>query len=39
MIRLCDALLSFYPREIAKIGERIDYFERVRQFWLAKPES
>ena len=30
MLMLCDALLEFYPKEIAKIGERILYFERTR---------
>jgi hypothetical protein len=36
MIELCDTLLDFYPREIAKIGKRIDYFRKVRTFWEAK---
>ncbi|MGB9920100.1 MAG: hypothetical protein ACPLPT_05165 [Moorellales bacterium] len=36
MLELCDAMLEFYPREIAKIDERIKYFEKVRGFWLAK---
>lgn len=39
MLELCEALLEFYPKEIAKIGERIDYFRQVREFWLSKPES
>ncbi|MBD2037739.1 hypothetical protein H6F76_22555 [Leptolyngbya sp. FACHB-321] len=34
MLELCDALSEFYPREIAKIGERLNYFGRVKQFWL-----
>ncbi len=38
MLELCDALFEFYPREIAKINDRIRYFERVRDFWLAKPD-
>jgi hypothetical protein len=33
MLEFCDAPLSFYPREIAKIGERIPRFETVRAFW------
>jgi len=39
MIELCDVLFEFYPKEIAKIGDRIEYFERVREFWLAKPDD
>jgi hypothetical protein len=33
MLDLCDLLLEFYPREIAKIGLRIDYFRKVRERW------
>ncbi len=29
MIQLCDEILEFYPREIAKIGERIKRFEEL----------
>ena len=39
MLELCDVLLEFYPREIAKINERIERFEKVREFWLAKPDE
>src|SRR3990172_2421487 len=28
MIDLCDTLLEFYPSEIGKIGERIEYFKK-----------
>lgn len=38
MLELCDNVLQFYPREIAKIGKRISKFEQVREFWLAKPD-
>jgi hypothetical protein len=38
MIEMCDALLEFYPKEIAKIGKRISHFEKVKQHWLSKPE-
>jgi hypothetical protein len=38
MIELCDALLEFYPKEIAKIGKRISRFEQVKRYWLSKPE-
>lgn len=36
MIELCDTLLAFYPREIAKISERIEHFRAIRESWLAK---
>jgi len=36
MISLCDRLFEFYPREIEKIGERLGYFERVKDQWLAR---
>jgi hypothetical protein len=39
MLEFCDVMLSFYPREIAKIGERMIRFEKVREFWLSKPEE
>lgn len=39
MLELCDVLMEFYPREIAKINERIERFEKVREFWLAKPDE
>lgn len=39
MLELCDVMLEFYPKEIAKIGERIGRFERIRAFWQAKKEA
>ena len=36
MLSLCDALDIFYPKEIAKISERLDYFKSVRAFWESK---
>ncbi len=39
MIDLCDVLLQFYPKELAKIGKRISHFENVKQYWLSKPEA
>lgn len=38
MLELCDTLLEFYPKEIGKIGERIDHFKQVRKFWKKKSE-
>ena len=33
MLELCDAMLEFYPREIAKINDRIDFASEVRRTW------
>ena len=38
MLELCDATLDFYPREIAKITDRIGYIESVKQTWQHKPD-
>ncbi len=38
MLQLCDVMLDFYPREIAKIGERIGYFERLKTSWQRRPD-
>jgi hypothetical protein len=38
MLELCDVLLQFYPKEIAKIGLRIEHFEKVKEFWKNKAE-
>ncbi|MDR1910869.1 MAG: hypothetical protein LBQ52_00790 [Helicobacteraceae bacterium] len=33
MLSLCDELDVFYPNEITKITDRIDYFKKIRTFW------
>lgn len=38
MLSLCDALDIFYPREIAKIAERVNHFQEVRSFWEKKKD-
>jgi len=38
MLQLCDMLDIFYPNEISKITKRIDYFQKVRDFWLHQPD-
>ena len=38
MLTLCDNLFEFYPREIGKIEERIEYFRKVKQRWEQRPE-
>ncbi len=39
MLQLCDKLDNFYPKEIAKIEKRADYFTKVRAFWQNKPTT
>ncbi|MEX0677460.1 MAG: hypothetical protein WD063_10325 [Pirellulales bacterium] len=36
MLQLCDHLSEFYPREMKKIGQRTEYFAKVRRRWEAK---
>lgn len=38
MLEFCGVMLEFYPKEIAKIGERITRFEKVREYWQAHAE-
>lgn len=38
MLRLCDNLFEFYPREIGKINNRIAYFKKVKKYWKSKEE-
>ncbi len=38
MLEFCNAVLSFYPREISKINQRIAKFQNVKEFWLSKPD-
>lgn len=38
MLEMCEALLQFYPKEIAKIGKRITRFERVKDLWTKKAD-
>ena len=39
MLEFCEIMLEFYPKEIAKIGERVLRFERVREFWNQKADE
>lgn len=39
MLEFCDTVLAFYPKEITKITRRIGKFEKVKEFWLSKPED
>lgn len=36
MLELCDVLFGFYPREIEKIKDRLQYFKTVKDKWEAK---
>ena len=38
MLRLCDELDDFYPREIVKIEERRKFFTQTRAFWQKWPD-
>lgn len=38
MLQLCDAIDLFYPNEISKITQRIDYFRNVRDYWENQPD-
>lgn len=39
MIELCDTLLEFYPKEIAKIDQRISHFQKIRERWEQRAEG
>jgi hypothetical protein len=38
MLQMCDELLEFYPREVAKISKRVAHFEKVRAAWASKAD-
>lgn len=33
MLQLCEVMMEFYPREIAKIRDRMDRFNQVQAYW------
>ena len=37
MLRLCEKMSEFYPKEIAKIGDRIRRFEAIKAYWTGRP--
>jgi len=39
MLELCDVMFEFYPKEIGKIGERLEYFRSVKKRWEEKNEE
>lgn len=38
MLELCDNLLEFYPKEMAKIDRRIEHFKKIRAQWEERSE-
>jgi len=38
MLELCDVLFEFYPQEIGKIKDRIEYFKKVKTQWEKKKD-
>ena len=38
MLELCDVLFEFYPREIGKVKDRIEYFKKVKMRWEEKTD-
>ena len=36
MLDMCANLLDFYPKEILKINERMNYFKKVKRYWQDK---
>lgn len=38
MIKLCDNLLDFYPREILKINKRKEHFKKLKKHWQDKKD-
>jgi hypothetical protein len=38
MIDMCDTLMDFYPREIAKINNRIERFRKLKRQWQERPD-
>jgi hypothetical protein len=38
MIEMCDILMEFYPREIAKIDKRIERFRTLKENWLKRSD-
>lgn len=38
MLQLCDAMMEFYPREIGKIHQRLQRFEKVREHWSGRED-
>jgi len=39
MLEFCDIMIEFYPKEITKIGHRLEKFEKIREFWFAKSDD
>ena len=38
MLQLCEVMGEFYPREIAKIRDRMDRFDQVKAYWESRQD-
>ncbi len=38
MLEFCDFLFEFFPREIEKVNDRVEYFKKVRKQWEEKTD-
>ena len=38
MLQLCEVMLEFYPKEIGKIGDRINRFNTIKEYWQSKED-
>jgi len=38
MLKLCEVISEFYPKEIKKIHSRVKHFEKIKKFWSKKDE-
>lgn len=36
MLSLCETMMTFYPQEVAKIHQRMNYFEKMKSYWESK---
>lgn len=39
MLELCEIMLDFYPKEIQKIGVRIERFKTIKKLWESRPDD
>ena len=38
MLQLCEVMLEFYPKEIGKIGDRINRLNTIKEYWQLKED-
>jgi hypothetical protein len=39
MLEFCNIMLEFYPKEIGKIGNRVERFKEIQSFWKVHPDE